>query len=51
MALFKKSDDKSHETRLKEQINQYAKVENMHSQLADAFFYWQNKYLARVFAN
>lgn len=40
----KKNDAKTHEVRLKEQINQYANVENMHSQLADAFFYWQQKY-------
>jgi SAM-dependent methyltransferase len=44
MFSFKRADSKSHEQRIKEQINQYAKVENMHSQLADAFRYWQQRY-------
>jgi SAM-dependent methyltransferase len=44
MFSFGKIDPKAHAKRIKEQINQYANVENMHSQLADAFFYWQQKY-------
>lgn len=36
--------EKSHEMRIQEQIQQYAKVESMHAQLADVFSYWQGKY-------
>lgn len=35
---------KTHEERVKEQIRQYEKTENMHAQLADIFRYWQEKY-------
>lgn len=35
---------KSHEDRIKEQIKQYEKVDNMHAQLPDIFSYWQVKY-------
>lgn len=44
MSLFSLSDKKSHDVRLREQIAQYADVENMHSQLSDVFGYWQQKY-------
>lgn len=37
-------DAKSHAQRVKEQINQYRNVENMHAQLADVFRYWQMTY-------
>jgi hypothetical protein len=35
---------KTHNERVNEQVRQYAKVENMHGQLADIFLFWQKKY-------
>lgn len=43
--------DKTHDERIKEQIQQYAKTENMHGQLADIFRYWQEKYFKPRFAD
>lgn len=41
--------DKTHNQRIAEQIQQYAKVENMHAQLSDVFTYWQTKYFRKRF--
>lgn len=43
MKLFK-SEKSKYALRVEEQINQYKNVENMHSQLASVFSYWQQKY-------
>lgn len=42
--------EKSHEQRIKEQIQQYANTENMHGQLSDIFRYWQEKYFKPRFS-
>jgi len=42
---------KSHTERVKEQVQQYAKVEDMHGQLADIFPYWQKKYFRPRFVD
>jgi len=42
-------DKKTHEQRVQEQIKQYEKTENMHTQLSDIFSYWQAEYFRERF--
>lgn len=50
MSLGAKQDAaKTHDTRVREQIAQYANVEHMHSQLPTAFQYWQQKFFRPKF--